>query len=232
VGAAGGSFAPAYTGAAVPSQLRSGRQEFDPLRFRRDTARVARYDDSLSLREARRQYFDANGFAEGGYDAKWVKVKIGPLPFAFPNTPQRVRSVRLHDLHHVVTDYDTSMTGEAEIGAWEIASNCRNHWAAWLLNLFALAMGLFLSPPLMWHAFVRGRHSRNLYEREFDEAMLGGTVRDLRSQLKLGDRTPAGDWRDAAAFVFWSAAGLLTFGLGIAAMLLPVLLALRWFAAA
>src|SRR6185369_8652618 len=132
----------------------------DPFAFRRDTARVARYADSLTLLEARRQYFDANGFGEGGYDAKWVSVKIGPVPFAFPNTPQRVRSVRLHDLHHVVTDYDTDMTGEAEIGAWEIASNCRDHWAAWLLNLFALGMGLFISPARMWRAFVRGRRSR------------------------------------------------------------------------
>src|SRR5689334_975997 len=80
---------------------------------------MALYDDALTMRAARRLYFDANGFGEGGYDAKWVTVKMGPIPFAFPNSPERVRSVRLHDLHHVVTDYATDWTGEAEIGAWE-----------------------------------------------------------------------------------------------------------------
>lgn len=202
----------------------------DPFAFRRDTARVARYADSLTLLEARRQYFDANGFGEGGYDAKWVSVKIGPVPFAFPNTPQRVRSVRLHDLHHVVTDYDTDMTGEAEIGAWEIASNCRDHWAAWLLNLFALGMGLFISPARMWRAFVRGRRSRNLYEREFDEAMLGGTVRDLRCQLRLDSDPESFAGSDAALFLLWSAAALGTLGLAAALLVMPIVLLVGWVA--
>jgi hypothetical protein len=188
---------------------------------------VARYSDSLSLRDARRQYFDANGFGEGGYDAKWVHVKIGPLPFAFPNTPQRVRSVRLHDLHHVVTDYDTDMAGEAEIGAWEIASSCRDHWAAWVLNLFALGMGLFISPSRMWRAFVRGRRSRNLYESEFEEAMLDGTVAGLRRQLALDRDDPQGGASDAAWFVLWSTVALVTLFAAAALLLSPVYLLFR-----
>jgi hypothetical protein len=191
---------------------------------------MARYADSLTLGEARRQYFDANGFGEGGYDDKWVSLKIGPVPFAFPNTPQRVRSVRLHDLHHVVTDYDTDMTGEAEIGAWEIASNCRDHWAAWVLNLFALGMGLFLSPVRMWRAFVRGRHSRNLYESEFEEAMLSETVQELRSRLRVGGESPAGSAADLAAFTFWSAAALAVLAAGAALLVAPVLFLVRWAA--
>ena len=189
---------------------------------------MPRYDDSLTLRDARRVYFDANGFGDGGYDKKWVHVKIGPLPFAFPNTPQRVRSVRLHDLHHVVTDYDTDMTGEAEIGAWEIASNCRDHWAAWVLNLFALGMGLFISPPRMWRAFVRGRHSRNLYEREFDEAMLAGTVRELRSRLELNGEAGGGSAGDGVLFAAWSLAALLMLGLGVAIFLAPLYFVFRF----
>jgi len=200
----------------------------DPRGGRRDTARVARYGDSLTLRDARRQYFDANGFGDGGYDAKWVHVKIGPVPFAFPNTPQRVRSVRLHDLHHVVTDYDTDMTGEAEIGAWEIASSCRDHWAAWLLNLYALGMGLFISPPRMWRAFVRGRHSRNLYDGEFDETMLDGTVRELRGKLRLReDLPPRAAAADVAGFVLWSVVALVTLGAAAALLVAPAVLVLR-----
>jgi len=189
---------------------------------RRNTARMARYEDALTLRDARRRYFDANGFGDGGYDARWVKVKIGPLPLAFPNTPQRVRSVRLHDLHHVVTDYDTTMTGEAEIGAWEIASSCRDHWAAWVLNLLALGMGMFISPSGMWRAFVRGRRSRNLYDTEFDERMLGGTVGELRTRLQVGPALEAWRTADVVAFAGWSLASLLTLVLASAILLAPV----------
>lgn len=188
---------------------------------------MALYADYMTMREARRLYFDANGFDEGGYDAKWVKLMAGPVPIFFPNTAQRVRSVRLHDLHHVLTDYATDWTGEGEIGAWEIASDCRDHYAAWVLNLFALAIGLFLAPTAMWHAFYRGRCSDNLYEHEFRESMLDENVGDLRKRLGLaGIPTDVGP-ADVLTFLGWSMAGLAALGAGVALLLAPVVLLVR-----
>jgi len=103
------------------------------------------YPDATPLRHARADYFRKNAFGEdGGYGQPWVKLKLGPVPIWFPNTAGRRRAVRLHDLHHVATGYDTSLVGEAEIGAWELAMGCANYYAAWLLNAGAVAMGLFL----------------------------------------------------------------------------------------
>ena len=103
------------------------------------------YPDFTPLRHARADYFRKNAFGEdGGYGQRWVKLKLGPVPIWFPNTDGRRRAVRLHDLHHVATGYDTSLVGEAEIGAWELAMGCANYYAAWLLNAGAVAMGLFL----------------------------------------------------------------------------------------
>lgn len=183
---------------------------------------MALYPDDLTMREARRLYFDANGFGDGGYDVKWVKLMIGPFPFAFPNTAQRVRSVRLHDLHHVVTDYGTDMTGESEIGAWEIASSCRDHWAAWVLNLFAMGIGVLIAPARLWRAFLRGRRSANLYDDDFREAMLDQKVLELRSRLRLGGRRQAATAGDVLAFLGWSAAGLAILLAGLGLMLAPL----------
>lgn len=69
-----------------------------------------------TVAEARARYFAANGFDERGYAARWVRLQAGPIPIYFPNTRARVRSVRVHDVHHVVTGYATTWTGEAEIG--------------------------------------------------------------------------------------------------------------------
>ena len=80
--------------------------------------------DGATLRAARDRYFAANGLGEGGYTDRWVRLMAGPVPIWFPNTAARVRAVRLHDLHHVLTAYETTWTGEAELGAWEIASGC------------------------------------------------------------------------------------------------------------
>jgi ubiquinone biosynthesis protein Coq4 len=83
------------------------------------------------VREIRARYFAENGFGDGGYDDRFVVLRAGGVPVrAFPNTKQRVRSVRIHDVHHVLTGHATPWRGEGEIGAWEPASGCRDPWAA------------------------------------------------------------------------------------------------------
>lgn len=71
------------------------------------------YAEALTIRDARAQYFAENGFGDGGYTAKWVKLQAGPIPLFFPNTASRVRAVRFHDLHHVVTGYDTKYSSKS-----------------------------------------------------------------------------------------------------------------------
>lgn len=142
---------------------------------------LARYADDLTMAEARRIYFDVNKFgADGGYSAKWVDLKIGPIPVPFPNTASRVKAVRYHDLHHLLTGYDTDWRGEFEISAWEIAAGCKNFAAAWVLNLGGIAGGVFTSPVRTFRAFVRGLHDRTTYGEDYDTllALTVGAARD------------------------------------------------------
>jgi hypothetical protein len=165
------------------------------------------YDPALSLREARRRYFAENGLGEGGYEDKWVRLAFGPLRFAIPNTAGRVRAVRYHDLHHVVTGYATTWTGEAEIGAWEVASGCRDLIAAWVLNLYAMQIGLWVAPRAVWRAFARGRHSRNLYAEPWGDPLLDESVGAMKRRLAL-EREPHATISDQIHFAGWSAAAL------------------------
>ncbi len=155
---------------------------------------MSRYDDALSLRDARTQYFERSGFAsDGGYSDRWVFLKTaGVTILAFPNTAARVRAVRFHDLHHVLTEYDTTWTGEAEISAWELASGCADQYAAWVLNIGAACIGLFIAPRRVLRAFARGRRTRNLYREQFSDELLHGKVGELRAKLGLTEsaRTP------------------------------------------
>ena len=183
---------------------------------------MARYDDALSLREARARYFESNGFGDGGYDAQWVKLALGPIPFAFPNSAARVRAVRLHDLHHVATGYDTNVLGEAEIGAWEIGSSCRGFVAAWILNLYAMVLGFWIDPPAVYRAFVRGRHTGNLYLGVWDESLLEARVGELRERLRLTGPAPVATPADRAAFLGWALAASL-FSLATSALVLAPL---------
>jgi hypothetical protein len=196
----------------------------------KDASAMMIYDPALTVREARARYFAANGFGDGGYDANWVRLQAGPVPLFFPNTAARVRAVRFHDIHHVATEYETSWTGEAEIAAWEIASSCADHYAAWLLNLLGLAIGLVIAPRRVWQAFLRGRHSSNLYRREFGDALLTSTVGTLRHDLSLDQPLPAASIRDVATFAAWSVLAVLTFLVHVALSLAPlgIVIILLW----
>lgn len=148
------------------------------------------YDPSLSLRAARKLYFAMNNFGEsGGYDDAWVDFKLGPIPFPFPNTPARVRAVKFHDLHHILTGYTTDVLGEFEISAWEIGAGCRDFYAAWVLNLGGLAAGLLVAPRRIFRAFARGLASQSLYGSNLEE-LLEQPVGATREQMVAADPTP------------------------------------------
>lgn len=162
------------------------------------------YADDMTLRDARARYFEANGFgADGGYGKKWEVIKLGPVPIPIRNVPARVAAIRFHDLHHIVTGYDTSLVGEAEIGAWEIASGCADKWFAWGINLQALLLGLFVGPRALYAAFVRGRYSNSLYAERYDDALLEQTVGEAKRRLKLDRPAPTASGSDTWAFAGW-----------------------------
>lgn len=183
---------------------------------------LVHYDEGLTMREARALYFEVNRFgADGGYGDAWVDFKLGPLPVPFPNTRARVRAVRYHDLHHVLTGYDTNAIGEFEIAAWELGAGCKGFVAAWQLNLGGLFAGLLSAPRRTVRAFFRGRRSESLYGRPFEE-LLDREVGELRREMRVDERSSSGS-SPAALDVLWlalaSLAGLVVGVLGFATAL-------------
>jgi hypothetical protein len=157
------------------------------------------------VRDARARHFRDNGFSEAAYTERWAKVKLGRLPLVFPNIAERKRALPLHDLHHIATGYATTLTGEAEIGAWEVGSGCADYIVAWLLDAGAFATGLLFAPRRVYRAFVRGRHSRTLYRDGWRDELLGLSVGELRRRLHLDRPAPRASWRDRVAFAAWVA---------------------------
>jgi hypothetical protein len=82
------------------------------------------------------------------------------------------------------------LRGEAEMGAWELAAcgrarSLRLFWAAWLLNLGALLIGLVLCPRRVYRAFVRGRACTSAYHAGPYDQLLGLDLATLRRRLRL-----------------------------------------------
>jgi hypothetical protein len=167
----------------------------------------------LSLREALARYLERSGLPpDGGYDARWVRTPIGPIPFVIPNTAGRRRIAPAHDLHHVLTGYATDLMGEGEIAAWEIGAGVRDR-SALQLELRVLGFALAWAPGRLLRAFARGRRSHHLLDRDCrDPAFLGRTVAALREEIGLragpvppqpADRRAFARWALLAAAVVW-----------------------------
>ena len=182
------------------------------------------YAPELTLGEARARLFALSGFPpDGGYGEPWVKLKLWRIPLAFPNTPGRRRAVRFHDLHHVLTGYPTTWRGEFEIAAWEVAGGINRYWEGWVLDLLGFACGLAVFPRSVYRAFVRGRHSANLYFEAWDDSILARRVGDERRRLRLDSAGARPTWRDRAAFAFWAGVSLATYVATGALMFAPAL---------
>lgn len=182
---------------------------------------AATYDASLTLAQARSLYFERNGIpADGAYSKRWVKVTRNRLPLYLLNTAPRRRAVPYHDLHHVLTEYETSNTGEAEISAWEVAAGTLPHWIALFLDLAGIAVGLLIAPRRTFKAFVRGRRSRSLYREALTEELLSTPVHAVRSRLRIGSGAPRATLSDRIAFVLTAVVGVLT--LSSLVLFLPV----------
>lgn len=163
------------------------------------------YDPELTLREARVLYFARNNFGDdGGYRDRWVKIKFGPLPIFFPNIRSRAWAVRYHDLHHILTEYETTLGGEAEIAGWEVATGELPNLAGWFLDMGGVTYGLLLYPRRLYRAFLRGRRSRSLYRVPFTDELLSGKVGEVREALNLNQKRIVANVSDKLAFLKWA----------------------------
>jgi len=162
-------------------------------------------DDERLLRTALADHLAHSGLpVDSGVSQRWVRVRLLGLPIVFPNFDARRAVLVEHDVHHLLTGYRTDWTGEAEIGAYEIASGCRHLWAAWFFNFGGFLFGLLIAPRRTFRAFVRGRRGTNFYGAD-RERTLQSTVAEARCLLGL-DRAPGpATRRDGLAFAGFAA---------------------------
>ncbi len=154
------------------------------------------------METARADYYRINGFGDDGGDSlDWVPLKIWRFTIKIPNSQARKKAVKIHDLHHVLTGYQTNLRGESEIAAWELASGCRRMPAAFVLNVFALAIGALIAPRMVLRAWARGRATKNLYSHDTVDALLPQGVSSVRSSLGLDAPAPSARLVDIATFV-------------------------------
>jgi hypothetical protein len=157
------------------------------------------FRDDLPLAEARRRYFAQYGFDEAEYQVRSVRVKLGAMRVELPNVEARKRALPYHDIHHVLTAYAPSdpsarigsagWHGEAELAAWEfgVGLSAARYWEVWLVNAYAVFIGLLVCPRKVFRAYLRGCASSTLYGRPLTPALMNERLEVIRARLGLKD---------------------------------------------
>ncbi|MET0393405.1 MAG: hypothetical protein ABW019_09705 [Chitinophagaceae bacterium] len=161
---------------------------------------------------------------DGGNASPYVKMELGKRLFLYlPNSNARRRAVFKHDVHHLLTGYSSVFKGETEIAAWEIGSGCTRYPAAFILNLYGIMIGMLFSSAGVYRAFIRGRHTCNLYRDRFtDEQLLDMPLPVIRKYLLLDRPVPKAGLGDWLVFVLVLLAGTAYAALSL--LLLPFVL--------
>jgi ubiquinone biosynthesis protein Coq4 len=137
--------------------------------------------------------------------------------------------VKLHDLHHVLTEYPTTWRGEAEISSWEIgAGGVGKYYAGWLLDLLSVAQGVVVNPQGVYRGFMRGRVSKNLFSKEFSDDVLEHKVGEYREYLNLNTDPTLPTARDYFAFAIWLIISVAVYLFVVAPVWVSVLLIFLW----
>ena len=182
----------------------------------------------MTLREELAAFYRRCGFSDtADRQACTVPVYTGCLLVPLPNIETRHIYLKYHDLHHIVTGYDTDLVGEMEISAWELGAGCEDFVAAYVLNVGGLSGGAAIAPLRTLRAFARGRQSRSLYRHTDVEALLDGDVAAIRALTHVPSEPVPVRPSDVARFLAIATLGLFTWGVVLVpGLLLGPLLAL------
>ena len=101
---------------------------------------------------------------EAWLGVRWIRARIaGRAVPVLPVIGYR-NSLILHDVHHLLTGYGTSLPGEFQLAAWELGSGgCGWSVLFWIDRALAVVLGLVFLPLRTLRAFRAGLRCQNLY---------------------------------------------------------------------
>lgn len=134
-----------------------------------------------TVKSARDRYLSRNNMSLDSYTEKGFPIYFGKFTIHIPNPGL----LHLHDLHHVVTGYETGFIGEAEVSAFELRAGCK-HIKILALCIGAILIGFFISPKRILKAWKSAKHATALYRTKITyDALLEMKVVDLRKKLGI-----------------------------------------------
>ena len=185
--------------------------------------------NTLTVQQALSTFFEKNNLGEdGGLNKSWAWLKMGRFYIPFPNPASRKKALMFHDIHHIVTGYESNWRGEVAISAWEVSGGCGEYGAAWVLDLWGFSLGLLVFQQRTFRAFIRGQRTRNLYHHTFThEQVLGMKIEEVQTALKLNQpNDQLATAKEILAFMQWA---IIAAVFGFITFVAPYVLLIWWW---
>jgi len=111
------------------------------------------------------QFRRENGLRVSGGESRIWLATLGSLIIPLPNFKWRREAIDQHDIHHMMTGYPVTASGELCLAAWEVGVRCyANFWARGLCH-FLMGLGLVSQPRKTLNAFRAGRNLLPIYAK-------------------------------------------------------------------
>lgn len=143
------------------------------------------------LGDALREWLRAKGIRDdladplASYKEAWFRFRWGHREVPLFPLIGVADALQIHDVHHVLTGYDTDLKGELALAAWELGSGgCSWNLFFWIDRLGAMLLGLCLAPVITCGGFRRGLGCTNLHGQPVHELM-SKALEDVRTKLQL-----------------------------------------------
>jgi hypothetical protein len=146
-------------------------------------------DSDQTVKEWVAAFYREKMFSDDAEKVHWISIKLGPIKIPFLNLRQRREAIYLHDLNHLLTNYDTTWTGEGEIAAWELASGFpKKYWIGYVYPPMTFLIGLIIAPRKTVTAFKKGIGKNNIYKLQLERVELEQMkISDLKKALKISE---------------------------------------------
>lgn len=152
--------------------------------------------------EALRAHRQANGLPDYEAEGRFWSYRLGPLTVWLPNFKWRRRSILAHDLHHLITGYPCTISGECQMAAWEFAAGPMPARAAAWFCLPLIPLGLILTPRKLWRAHLAGRRARSLHATIIRDDIFAAPLHELKArQAAVPSSRSRADYLSFAALI-------------------------------
>lgn len=169
--------------------------------------KIESLDINQTIGKSIQDFYQKNDFGEdGGINEKFVWIKFGFFSIPIPNVESRKNNVYFHDVHHLITNNDTTWKGESAVSAWEISSGgWDKYYVPWLLTLWAMGLGVLFFRKSTIKSFEKGLTMRNALTCGITKTEINNlTIQELRN--KVSNQTKINK-----KFINWSIISLIVF---------------------